>query len=161
MSGYDYDAGMSVNALDAYECGRKPLSKISLNDLRFAGWKGTKALAMSLAKLELWRTSEWHHSGGTWYNKVDFYDPLELVDFWENCSEDDQRKLELKNTDGKKPNDDGVRVKGSFVLWGGSRRSPRRVGEQDFEGTLKGNWIYLDTGGKKKAAGNHITYAEI
>ena len=114
---------------------------------------------MSLAKSRLWRTSEWHHSGGTWYNKVDFYNPLELVDFWDSC--DDQRKLELQNTKGKKTEDDGVRVKGSFVLWGGSRRSPRRVGEQDFEGTLKGNWIYLDAGGKKKAAGNHITFAEI
>ena len=159
MSGYDYDAGMSVNAIDAYECGRKPLSKISLDDLRFAGWKGTKALATSLAKSGFWRTSEWHHSGGTWYNKVDFYNPLELVDFWDSC--DDQRKLELQNTNSKKTAGDGVRVKGSFVLWGGSRRSPRRVGEQDFEGTLKGNWIYLDAGGKKKAAGNHITFAEI
>jgi hypothetical protein len=159
MSGYDYDAGMSVNALDAYDEGRKPLSKITLQNLRFAGWKGTKTLAMSLAKSGFWRTSEWHHSGGTWYNKVDFYDPSELVDFWDSC--DDQRKLELQNTNSKKTDDDDVRVKGSFVLWGGSRRSPRRVGEQDFEGIKKGNWIHLDTGGKKKATGNHITYAEI
>ena len=158
-NGYDYNAGMSVNALRAYDDGRKPLSKISADDLRFAGWKETKKLALQLARSGFWKTSEWHHSGGTWYNKVDFYDPAELVTRWE--ATDEQRRAELKIVKKTKTNDDELRVRGSFPIWGGSRRRPRIVGYEDFEGVKRGNWIYLENGKKKKANGNHITYSEI
>ena len=56
-NGYDYEAGMSVNALRAYEDGRKPISKITADDLKFAGWTETKKLAVALAKDGFWRTS--------------------------------------------------------------------------------------------------------
>jgi len=79
MTGYNYASGMSNAALDAYENGNKPLSKITALDLKLAGWHGTKAEAVRLAKSGFWRPSEWHHSGGTWYNRVDFYDPADLV----------------------------------------------------------------------------------
>ena len=159
-NGYDHDAGMSVNALRAYDDGRKPLSKITADDLKFAGWTETKKLAIALAKDGFWRTSEWHHSGGTWYNKVDFYDPAELVQAWEAA--DDTKREKLRNlVKVQKSDDDAVRVKGSFPVWGGSRRRPRIVDYRSFEGTKRGNWIFLDTGGKKKANGNHITFYEI
>jgi|TARA_R110000824_G_scaffold64611_2_gene168804 hypothetical protein len=159
-NGYDYDAGMSVNALRAYEDGRKPLSKITADDLKFAGWTETKKLAVALAKGGFWRTSEWHHSGGTWYNRVDFYEPADLVRAWDAASE--QRRAELKAAQKTKTNDDdAVRVRGEYPIWGGSRRRPRIVGYQDFEGMKRGNWIYLESGKRKKANGNHITYSEI
>ena len=86
MAGYNYYEGMSNNALDAYENGIKPLSKITALDLKLAGWTGTKADAMRLAKSEFWKSCEWHHSGGSWYNSVDFYNPADLVDSWGSAS---------------------------------------------------------------------------
>jgi len=161
-NGYDHNAGMSVNALRAYDDGRKPLSKITTDDLKFAGWTETKKLAVALAKDGFWRASEWHHSGGSWFNKVDFYDPAELVQAWEAIDETKREKLQnpvktKKNDD----DDDAVRVKGSFPIWGGSRRRPRIIDYQEFLGTKRGNWIFLDAGGKKKANGNHITFSII
>jgi hypothetical protein len=165
MAGYDYAAGMSNSAVDAYVAGRKPLSRLTLTDLRVAGWKETKKLAIALADSGLWRSAEWHHSGGSFYNEIDFFDPDDLVDFWESC--DDRRKSELQDTarngaaGSKWEVCSGVRVKGSFTVWGGSRRSPRRIGTEAFEGVLRGKWIHLDAGGKKKADGNHISFSEI
>ena len=79
MAGYDFENGMSHNAVDAYRRGVKPLTKITADDLRAAGWTEPKALAIRLAKSEFWAPCEWHHSGGTWFNQVDFFSPDDLV----------------------------------------------------------------------------------
>lgn len=161
MAGYNYGLGMSNNAVEAYDAGRKPLSRLTLTDLRVAGWKETKKLAIALADSGLWRSAEWHHSGGSFYNEIEFFDPDDLVDFWDSC--DDRRKSELQDTTIKSKWEicSGVRVRGTFTLWGGSRRSPRRIGAESFEGVLRGGWVHLDAGGKKSATGNHITFSEI
>ena len=78
-NGYDHDAGMAVKAVRAYERGVKPISKITVADLKEAGWTKSKKLAVSLAKQGVWHSHEWHHSGGEWFNKVDFYDPSHLI----------------------------------------------------------------------------------
>jgi hypothetical protein len=153
MTGYNYYQGMSNNALDAYENGKKPLSKITAQDLKWAGWKGTKAEAIHLAKSGFWDTSEWHHSGGTWYNRVDFYDPAELVEKWEEASADSRSVALAQDEDA-----DEKRVAGEYTLWSGSRKHPTVVGHESFTGTLRGDWIHLDGGGKKKASGNHIKW---
>ena len=157
MSGYNYQYGMSNNAVDAYHRGVYPLSRITASDLRAAGWTGTRRLAVYLAKAGHWDCSEWHHSGGTWYNKVDFYDPAELVNFWENLSTEDRARLTKAARDAAAPSA-GERVSGTYTIWGGSRRRPRNLGEEAFTGELRGDWIYLDGGGRKKASGLHITY---
>ena len=113
-----------------------------------------KADGMRLAKSEFWLPCEWHHSGGTWYNEVYFYDPVELVESW-NDATNEERLNALKK---EEPKPEEKRVRGEFTLWGGTRRRPRRVGTQPFTGTLKNNWIFLDDGGKKKASGNHIRW---
>ena len=148
MPGYNYVEGMSNNAVDAYRGGRKPLSKITLADLRQVGWQGTKKQALTLARAGFWQSSEYHHSGGTWYNKVDFFDPQDLIDAGEPPI--------LKDKPGAC--DEKRRVKGSFPIFGGSRSRPKYLGEETFKGTLRGNWIYLDDGGKKKADGNNIKW---
>ena len=159
-NGYDYDAGMSVNALDAYARGIKPLSKISKDDLKRAGWPATKTLAMALANAGFWSSHEWHHSGGEWYNKVDFYDPAELVEKWSGISTIEQTEWRDKVTVKQKPEQKRL-VRGSFTIWGGSRRRPRRIGEQKFTGVLRGDWIMIDGGGRKKASGRCITWRDI
>jgi len=157
MSGYDYSSGMSNRAMDAYGNGKKPLSKITAQDLKFAGWKGTKKDAIHLAKTEFWKPCEWHHSGGSWFNRVDFYDTRDLVEKWELTGEHERANI-LKKEE-KAPEE--KRVRGEFPLWGGSKRRPRVIGSQGFFGTLKDNWIFLDGGGKKKADGNHIKWKEV
>ena len=157
MAGYSYEHGMSNGALDAYENGNKPLSKITAQDLKWAGWKGTKSDAVRLAKSGFWQPCEWHHSGGTWYNRVDFYDPVDLVDAWENA--DNAECLNALKKEEAAPEE--KRVRGEYTIWGGTRRRPRVVGYEAFTGTLKKNWIHLDGGGKKKAGGNHIEWEVI
>ena len=155
MSGYDYAAGMSNNAVDAYISGLKPLSRITSNDLRIAGWQGTKKLAQSLAQSGVWQPAEWHHAS-SFYNEVNFYDPSALVEIWAEMSPEQRDEAEARAK--PKAEEKGRRVHGSFTVWGGTRRRPRNLGEQHFEGTLVGDWIQLDKGGKKKASGNHIRW---
>ena len=159
-NGYDYEAGMSVNALNAYFDGRKPLSKFSAKDLKNAGWKESKKLAIGLAGLGFWKSHEWHHSGGTWYNEVDFFDPILLVEEWEQLTELERQKFkdECKESPKQKK---AVRVEGKYSIFGGSRKRPKHLGYESFTGDLIGNWIYLDAGGKKKASGNHITWSKV
>ena len=160
-NGYDWDAGMSNNALDAYDRGIKPLSKITLEDLKTAGWKRTKIFALFLAKQHFWISSEWHHSGGEWFNAVNFYSPVLLADKWYALAPDKQADWVARfENERKATKPTGKRVEGYFTIWGGSRRRPRRIGDQPFVGTLSGDWIHLDGGGRKKAASRHIFYKE-
>lgn len=156
MAGYNYHAGMSNRAVDAYNLGIKPLSKITVADLRGAGWTETKTKAIALAKSGFWRPREWHHSGGTWYNRVDFYDAADLVNDWQclNTTEQAEEIAKCQNT----TTEPGERVHGEYVIWGGSRRRPRKIGVEKFTGIKIGDWITLDSGGRKKASGNHIEW---
>ena len=94
MSGWNYRLGMSNNAVFAYARGVKPLSRITLGDLREAGWLETKALAIWLAKSDhaIWDSCEWHHSS-KYGNVVDFFDPLLLVEAWEELDREDHEFL--------------------------------------------------------------------
>jgi hypothetical protein len=159
-NGYDYELGMSNNALAAYDRGVKPLSKITLEDLKKAGWTQTKSFSLFLARTGFWRSTEWHHSGGDWFNKVDFYCPSHLANKWLGTSEADRATLraQYKESRVKPPESEGIKVSGSYTIWGGSRRRPRRMGEQPFAGLKLGDWIHLDSGGKKKASGRYVTW---
>ena len=158
MAGYDHAAGMSNNAVDAYYGGRKPLSQITLDDLRGDGWHGTKKLAVALARTGFWTTDEWHHSGGTWYNKVDFYDPASLVLSWDDAAADERAAAIAAAQAPKDSSTGGQRVKGRYATFTGSQRRPRFAGYEDFTGTLKGDWITLADGSRKKASGNNIEW---
>ena len=154
MSGYDYQAGMSNNAVNAYDRGVKPLSRITAQDLKDAGISITLKRAKELAKSGHWQPQEWHHSGGTWYNEVNFYGVEELAEMLE---EDPELAAPVSSGVAAKEQE-RCRVRGTYKIWGGSRRHPKVVGEESFTGTKKGDWIHLDGGGKKKASGNHINW---
>ena len=148
MTGYNYSAGMSNRACEAYDRGIKPLSQITIAEMRSAGWTGTKKQALALAKSGEWSPSEWHHSGGTWYNKVNFYDATDLADL-EPIAETPA------------PECADIRVTGSYASFGGSRKHPQYLGEIEFSGVLRGNWIHIDgSKRKKKADGGYITFTE-
>ena len=160
MTGYNYEEGMSNNAMHAYALGIKPLSQITADDLKAAGWRGTKRLAVHLTKVKVWPPCEWHHSGGTWYNKVDFYDPAELIEVWDGGMTESERTGHIEACKAPKAPEQSQRVTGRFAIWGGSRKRPKLEGYQIFTGTKVGDWIELDGGGKKKATGNHIEWRD-
>lgn len=163
MAGYNYAAGMSNNAVDAYDGGRKPLSRLTAADLRAAGVALPLVFAKWLAGRGWWQSSEWHHSGGTWYNKVTFYDPAELAEAIADAKPGEVTALfaEFKASKATKAAGDGVRVRGSFAVFGGSARRRRYLGRQAFVGTLVGSWIFLDDGGKKRADTDSIEWQEL
>lgn len=146
MSGYNYAQGMSNRAVDAYERGLVPISRLTAAHLKEVGWKGTLKQAKALAKAEIWKPWEWHHSGGTWFNEVYFYDPRDLVDNELEPIGEAEEKAKV------------IRVRGSYEEFSRSGRRIRHCGTVQFEGELRGDWIHIDGGGKKKASGNHITY---
>ena len=159
--GYDYEAGMSNRALAAYEEGRKPLSRWTARELRRGGWAHSLKLAKHLADVGVWHSWEWHHSGGTYFNKVTFYDVAELVDRWKALSEDERRRHIAECAAPKA--DDVERVAGSFALfatqWRGRRPYTVEVGRREFTGTRRGAWIYLDgSSQRKRASGKHIDW---
>lgn len=162
MAGFNYHLGMSNNAVAAYRDGRKPLSKITARDLEKAGWDGTLKDAKALAKMGFWETSEWHHSGGAFYNKVDFYDPEDLVLAWDEATAEERSALIVNLKQEKKTTIDlGVRVAGHYAVFDGSQRNRRFSGNESFTGVLVGKWIFIDGGGKKRADGNHIEFRRI
>lgn len=159
MSGYNYEAGMSNNAMQAYQEGRKPLSKITAADLSAAGWAEGRRFALLLAKNNFWRPAEWHHSGGGWYNRVDFFDPADLVASWNAASEEDKQMYRLLLAPGNiMPAE--IAVEGYYATFGGSRRRPKFLGNVSFEGIKRGDWIYLPDGSKKRASGKNIFWTE-
>ena len=157
MSGYDYDLMMSNNAVDAYDEGLKPLSQFHTDDFHDLGI--SKAFAIWLANTNKWRPCEWHHSS-SFYNKTHFYSLDHLKDLLED---ENKRALYIfkYHAKNKSKPEEPIQVEGSFDIWGGSMNNRKRVGKKEFTGTLKGNWIHLDGGGRKKASGNYITWREI
>lgn len=153
---------MSQNAEIAYRDGRKPLSKITAADLKSAGWGEGKGFALFLAREKVWTTTEWHHSGG-YAAKVDFYDPADLIDQWDDLTDARQRELRdaFEASKAKISAPKPVRVRGLYTEWHGQGRR-RRSYDTRYTGTKIGDWIIMDHGDKKKkATGKYIWYEEI
>jgi len=163
FGGYDHDAGMSNRAVAAYSAGRQPLSRWTAVELRRGGWKHTLKLAQHLAKTGLWRSAEWHHSGGTYFNRIAFYDVNQLVDRWSALAASEQQKR-IAECSTPSASAAGVKVEGTYTVfetrWRGRRPRQVEVGEQEFTGVKRGAWIYCDGDGdiKKKASGKHLRY---
>jgi len=156
MSGY-CEYSMSNNAVKAYDMGLLPLSKISASLLKKGGWLYSKGFAMFLAKTGEWLPEEWHHTSKE-YNETNFYSIYSLIQYWEELDDTTKGKLLGRFALEKTKRETEKRVVGIYKEFSGHGRYNRRVYEVRFEGILKGNWIYLKGGGKKKAGGNWIEY---
>ena len=163
MAGYNFALGMSNNAVAAYDYGVKPLSQITRADLQDAGLAITLQFAKWLAKRGHWRSYEWHHSGGTYFNRVKFYDPRHLAELVEDGDLDLVTLQELFQAEKRETRfpGEGKEVSGTYAVW--ERRYGRNVlvRREAFRGTKIGDWIHLDGGGKKKASGNHISWVNV
>ena len=141
MAGYNFCLGMSNNAVAAYEDGVKPLSQITRADLQDAGLAITLQFAKWLAKRRHWQSHEWHHSGGSYFNRVKFYDPRHLAELVEDGDLDLVALQELFQAEKRE-----------------ARLPDVLVRREAFQGTKVGDWIHLGGGGKKKASGKHISW---
>ena len=160
-NGYDWDYGMSNNAVWAYEDGRRPLSRFTAQNLKNAGWKETKRLALALATSGFWSTTEWHHTGGDYFNKVAFYDPAALVDRWAALTDDERQEKREQNKPAPKTPVEEIQVKGSYAVWYKSRGRRRISHRETFQGVKRGDWIHISTGGKKNAYGRNIRWEPV
>lgn len=159
MSGGYSGSSMSNRALNAYTNGRRPLSRLRIMDLSNAGWTETLAFAKWLAKQGDWEPSEWHHTSKE-FTITDFYNPVELVDWWAELDGKEKAALLEKYSQSRAKRVAEVRVSGTYTEWLGTRRHPKPV-ERQFTGVKRGDWIYLDGGGRKKATGNYIRFRRI
>jgi len=153
MAGYD-GFSMSNNARLAYEAGEKPKSKWTKDaiilELKRAGVDPVQIAvvrrfpASVLKEIGLSRSS-WHHTSSR-YNRTDFY----TVDV------DRLERLKISDLDyykeayAKEPKREakGERWVAEYLVWSGTRKHPRAE-EVRSEGTLKGDWFYLDDGTRK------------
>ena len=167
MAGYNWEAGMSNNAVDAYDRGLFPLSKLSAALLKSNGIGITVGFARYLADNYAWSSSEWHHSGGDYFNEVKFYDLTDLQEFLTNSPDKVAEHLADYNESRKvqrerKQQEKGApprKVNGYYYSWTGGWRGKRRKRETIvFTGTKQGCWILIDNSGKKKSARSKNIY---
>jgi len=167
MAGYNYDLGMSNRAVRAYSFGIKPLSRFSKEDFVDAEIEISKSFAIWLAKKGFWPSTEWHHSGGTWYNEVDFYNIRNLQYFLDNKKHDIEN-LRKKYLEEKKLEKEIKKLVFGYYIIKKSYYCRRRwnTGWQTIEnkvffvGEKKGDWIYIDDK-RKKASSYYVYYWEL
>lgn len=139
---------MSNNAIDAYDQGLKPLSKITAKDLKNHGINITLKQFKELCNENEILPAEWHHTSSR-YNRTYFYN-------LDDC------KKQLENitiTDTPKKTEEVYSAHCTWVDWSGSRNHPKAT---DREGValIKGNWATLTTGKRKKVSGNYFIVGE-
>lgn len=116
MAGYDWINGMSNNAVEAYDDGMAPSSKIP-------------GIPSPLVK-KYGSPSEWHHTA-SWFNKTDFYkiECVRTIFGLEDCGccEPNPEAIEsLKNhKKGKKEITIYENCQVRWIEWSGSRNHPR------------------------------------
>lgn len=147
---------MSVRAYEAYQVGKKPLSKWKKQDFNeiFKDYPYLKKLTVKELRSSLLECTEWHHTS-SYFNRTDFY---EIVDS-ENFPTEEQvaqmiseRKKEERSKESK--------ATITYVEWVGKYRKWRKPVEYTEECIIVGNWAYLSNGSKKKIDGNNIKNIE-
>ena len=164
MAGY-CGYSMSNNAVDAYNNGEKPISKWKKQailsgikeldiDLKCDFAKLKKAPAKVLKDLCLYQSS-WHHTS-SYYNETDFYaiddDKVAAL-----TDEEINETVELSRIPKEKPTKE--RWICEYLEWYGTRNYPR-CSKYVSEGTVRGNWFYLDNGHRKSILANGFRFIE-
>lgn len=132
MPGYNYQAGMSNNAVNAYYEGKVPKSELTA---AMMPRKCSLAFAKFLIEEKEWEPCEWHHSS-KFYNRTDFFSPVDLNDLLENMEPEELNALRQQFADKKKEDADveiheNCTVK--WLEWFGTRKNPK-ASEESAEG---------------------------
>jgi hypothetical protein len=101
------------------------------------------------------KPTEYRSTGGQWDNSTGFFHLLDLKKKIDKIGGLSQ--FYPKNN----PAESSYRVKGKYQSWKKIGNGYKRNGYVTFTGIVKGGWIYLDNGKKKKATGRYITYERI
>lgn len=163
MAGYK-GWSMSNNAVSAYECGEKPLSKWTKTAVIEAIENAEVDLNCNIEKLRKMPAavlkdvclcySSWHHTSSH-FNQTDFYS-LDLERIGELT--DDQID---KMIAGYKAEDEPTEERWTctFLEWSGSRKHPTAT-EVTEDGVVKGKWFYRKDGSKKKTTANGFRFVK-
>ena len=157
MAGY-HEYSMSINAMDAYERGLKPLSKWTKADIitlingrvRDDVLEVAKKMKASDLRDAFLEYREWHHTSNH-FNRTDFYGINEACA--EYTVEDLARYVTVKEVVTER------KAHCRFLEWSGTRKHPKAT-EREATGTIKGNWFYLDNGTKKSINANGFAIVE-
>lgn len=168
MAGYNYNKGMSNNAVYAYEVGRKPKSRWTKTDIvneirQIQSTDGglnfdlnilNQVCKDTVKQLFLART-EWHHTG-SFYNETDFYEVS--IDSSINNKKIIDTDTSIKKSYGE------VKVKknarASWMVWDNNRKHPHIIETVVKDGYIEGDWFYYLDGNvtrKKSIYGKNIT----
>lgn len=159
MGGY-VGFSMSKRAAEAYSGGALPLSKITAGILRENGISLSLADFKALAKAEVVSPDSWHHTSKI-FNHTDFYN---LHDCREQIAALSSGEISvaiqrMKDAQAaKNTTDSTVRfVEVTYDEWGPYGRFGKNIFRQKSELAIAHKqWLYLESGGKKRADGTHI-----
>lgn len=165
MAGYS-GYSMSNNAVDAYECGKRPLSKWTKasilemlaenNGEEFA--EAAKPYKAKLLKEALLVTHEWHHTSSR-YNRTNFYEVKSYGEVSEMLA-DIERELEYQQAEASAAADEPPapeRWHVKYGVWSGTRKHPK-LDWVEADGAVESNrtWFVCDDGTRKKLSGNYF-----
>lgn len=159
MAGYRHDYSMSNNAYAAYQDNIRPYSRWGKQDILDALPAGVVE-EYGLQKYPLWFLKEallqqesWHHTGKM-YNRTNFWEVTqpncsvgEFHQLYEAAVAAREKQLRAKN----EPPIRKVQVK--YLYWTSQNSRPAEITEY---GVAKGNFVYLQSGGRKRIYGNYI-----
>lgn len=163
MAGYRHDYSMSNNAYAAYQDNIRPYSRWGKQDILDALPAGVVE-EYGLQKYPLWFLKEallqqesWHHTGKM-YNRTNFWEVVAP-----ECSVNEFNQLyaacllrQEKETK-KRPSAKFRKVKVKYLQWGKRGGTPTEHTEY---GVMHKNFVYLETGGRKRVDGNYIDVIE-
>lgn len=156
MSGY-CGCSMSNNAVSAYRCGEKPLSKWLKTDLidsiedvleNKADISKFKKLTVKQLKEYFLYESSWHHTSKM-YNETSFYSIDE-----DNIDRFLAGELVITNEKVEAPTQKEM-IEIQYPVWGGTKKHPKIVDYETMIGEVKGDWCVSDSG-RKKLSGNWV-----
>ena len=169
MTGY-YGFSMSNNAVAAYDCGEKPLSKWRKIDIIEALEEAIideeltlncnlgklKKLPLKILRELCLYYSSWHHTSSH-YNMTDFYS-FDVDAVAELTNERiDEMIAKYKSENPTKKTEE--KWKCAFLVWSGTRKHPKAT-EIIEEGIVKGDWFIRADGSKKKTTANGFKFIE-
>lgn len=159
MAGYRNDYSMSNNAYAAYQDNIRPYSRWGKRDILDA-LPAEIVEEYRLQKYPLWFLKEallqqesWHHTGKM-YNRTNFWEVVapecsvnEFSRLYSACLLRQEKEAE------KRPSADLRKVKVKYLQWGKRGGTPTEHTEY---GVIYKNFVYLESGGRKRVDGNHI-----
>lgn len=159
MAGYRPDHSMSNRAHEAYENNIRPYSRWSKKDILDAlpadivTEYGLQSYPTWFLKEALLQLESWHHTGKM-YNRTNFWEVTppncsagEFKQLYKAAAVAREKRLQEKNESPIR------KVKVTYLEWASRNSRPTEITEY---GVVKGSFVYLQSGGRKRLDGNYL-----